>query len=289
MRRAMLAAAVAIAVAAAMLQAEAAATAATATATAPAAATMLQRFPAAEAKQGVAVSADSVYVVSNHVITRHDKRSGAELGRWEGDPARYPHLNSCALIDAELVCASSNFPAVPQRSSVEFFDPQSLRHLRTVALAQAAGSLTWVDRRDGAWWAVFAQYDGRGGQPPFDHRSTSLVRFDDAWRQTESWGFPDAVLARIAPMSLSGGGWGPDGRLYVTGHDLPELYRLALPTEGGAVLDLLEVIPIAAEGQAIDWDEARPGVLYGIRRQAREVVVMQVPLDAATAGQAPSP
>lgn len=248
---------------------------------APAQATVLQRFPAEQARQGVAVSADSVYAVSNHAITRHDKRTGRELARWEGDPVRYPHLNSCAVIAAELVCAGSNYPGVPQRSAVEFFDLHTLRHLRTVALAQSPGSLTWVDRREGAWWALFAQYDGKGGQPPFDHRHTVLVRFDDQWRQAESWGFPDAVLERVAPMSLSGGGWGPDGRLYVTGHDRPELYRLALPTAGGAVLDLLAVIPIAAEGQAIDWDESRPGVLYGIDRHAREVIAMQVPLDPA--------
>lgn len=248
------------------------------TASAAGATTLLERFASAEARQGAAVSEDSAYAVSNHAIVRYDKRTHRELARWEGDPVRYPHLNSCAVIADELVCASSNYPAVPQRSSVEFFDPATLQHLRTVALAQAAGSLTWVDRKDGAWWAVFAQYDGKGGQPPFDHRHTVLVRYDAQWRQTESWGFPPAMLERIAPMSVSGGGWGPDGRLYVTGHDRPELYRMALPTEGGAVLELLDIIPIMAEGQAIDWDESRPGVLYGIGRREREIIVMHVPL-----------
>jgi hypothetical protein len=78
-------------------------------------------------------------------------------------------------------------------------------------------------------------------------------------------------------MSISGGGWGPDGRLYLTGHDRPELYVVALP-EGGGVLDHLETLGIEAEGQAIDWDESEPGVLYGITRRTREILAMRTPV-----------
>ena len=56
---------------------------------------------------------------------------------------------------------------------------------------------------------------------------TQLVKFDDQWRRLESWSFPAAVVERFKPMSSSGGAWGADGRLYVTGHDHPELYFLA--------------------------------------------------------------
>lgn len=77
-------------------------------------------------------------------------------------------------------------------------------------------------------------------------------------------------------MSTSGGGWGPDGRLYLTGHDLTELYVVALPMGGGA-LDHVETLAIEAEGQAIDWDGTQPGVLYGITRRTREILAMKVP------------
>jgi len=182
-------------------------------------ATALRRYPAPQARQGVAVGAQFLYAVSNHEIVKYDKHSGERLGQWRGDPQRFPHINSCALIAAELVCASSNYPATPHWSSVEFFDPDTLDHLRSVSLGLGTGSLTWVDRKDGAWWALFANYDGRGGEAPRDHRHTLLVRLDEAWRRTESWAFPASVLERIAPSSISGGGWGPDGRLYATGHD----------------------------------------------------------------------
>jgi hypothetical protein len=239
----------------------------------------LRRYPAPEARQGVAVDADHIYAVSNWTIAKYDKRSGERIAVWEGDKTSFPHINSCTVIELEaarLVCANSNFPAVPQWSSVEFFDPTTLRHLRSVPLGPGRGSLTWLERRDGAWWAVFANYDGKGGEAPRDHRHTVLVRFDDEWRQTQSWSFPASVLERFMPMSSSGGGWGPDGRLYVTGHDHPELYILELP-EAGAVLNHVGTISVPIEGQAIDWDESAPGELYGISRSGREIVRMKIP------------
>lgn len=181
------------------------------------------------------------------------------------------------MIDRDLVCASSSFPAVPHWSAVEFFDPVTLAHHRTVSLGNAHGSLTWVDRHAGAWWAMYANYDAKGGEPGRDHRYSTLVRYDDAWRATQSWLLPSSILERIAPMSISGGGWGPDGRLYLSGHDRPELYAVTLPFDG-AVLDHAATYPMEAAGQAIDWDESRPGTLWGIDRSGGRMLEMRVPV-----------
>ncbi|WP_293901712.1 hypothetical protein [Phenylobacterium sp.] len=237
---------------------------------------VISRLSAPEADQGVAVDAGSIYAVDNSRIARYDRKTGAKLAEFLGDPRQFPHMNSCAVIGRELICADSNYPATPMLSQVEVFDPASLAHLRTISLGHQPGSLTWVDRRDGSWWAGFANYDGRGGEPGRDHRLTALVRFDDRWRAQASWTFPEAVLARMAPRSASGGTFGADGRLYVTGHDRPELYVLDVPPTGG-VLSLVATIPIAVDGQAIAFDRAAPGVLFGISRAKREVVAMQLP------------
>ncbi len=132
-----------------------------------------------------------------------------------------------------------------------------------------------MDRKDGAWWANFANYDGAGGEPPRDHSSTVLVRFDDEWRQTQSWSYPKSLLDLFKPMSTSGGAWGPDGRLYLTGHDNAEVYVVTLP-EAGATLNHVATLAAPIEGQAIDWDESEPGMLYGIVRSTRELVQMKV-------------
>ena len=238
----------------------------------------VRRYPG-PASQGVAVGPHDIYAVSNFALTRFDKATGEKKAEWTGERSRFPHINSCALIEAELVCASSNYPATPHVSTVEIFDPADLHHVRSLSLGLGVGSVTWVDRHDGFWWAMFANYDNRGAEAPRDHRHTTLVKFDDQWRRLEAWALPPSILERIAPMSISGGGWGPDGRLYLSGHDLPELYVVRIP-DGGGVLDPVETLGMEAEGQAIDWDESEPGMLYGITRRTRELLAMRVPMGA---------
>lgn len=241
-----------------------------------AAAVTLVRLPAPEADQGVAVDAAAIYAVDNSVIAKYDRKTGAKVASFTGDPGRFPHMNSCAVIGRELVCAASNYPATPMVSRVEVFDPQTLAHLRTIPLGQQRGSLTWVDRWQGSWFAGFANYDGRGGEPGRDHTTTKVVRFDDQWRAHETWTFPAEVLARFAPRSNSGGAFGPDGRLYATGHDHPELYVLDVP-KGGGVLKLVATIGIPVNGQAIAFDRSEKGVMFGVNRASREVVGFRLP------------
>jgi hypothetical protein len=242
----------------------------------PPAAELIRRYPAPEARQGVAVDASSFYAVANSTIARYDRKTGAKQAEWTGDPKRFPHLNSCAVVGGELVCADSNYPQTPMRSWVEVFEPTRLTHLRSIPLGEQPGSLTWVDRHDGAWWAGLANYDGRGGAPGRDHRATRLVRFDDRWRLVRSWTFPDSVLERMKPTSASGGAWGADGRLYVTGHDRPELYVLSVPAKG-EVLVLEGTIGLPFGGQAIAFDRSSRNVLFGISRADEAVLAVRLP------------
>lgn len=240
-------------------------------------AAVVSRFAAEEAKQGVAVDAHFFYPMSNNRIGKYDRKTGKRVAQWEGPLAFYPHMNSCVVDRAELICAASNYPAVPMASVVEIFDTATLHHIRSIALPPLPGSLTWIERRGTAWFAAFANYpEGRGGEPGRDHRWTLLVRFDATFRATGSWHFPESVLARFAPMSCSGGSWGDDGVLYVTGHDRPELYALRLP-EAGSVLEHIATIPLATGGQAIAWDRSSPRLLWSLDRHTKNVVASRVP------------
>jgi hypothetical protein len=236
----------------------------------------VRTYEAAEANQGVAVDAGSIYAIGNSEIGRYDKRTGKRTGGWTGDPKVFPHLNSCAPVGAELVCASSNYPATPMASTVEVFDRARLTHLRSIPLGRQAGSLTWVLRKDNAWWAGFANYDGRGGEPGRDHSFTALVKFDDAWKPVRQWSFPRSVLDRFAPRSASGGVWGDRGLLYVSGHDRAEIYVLRLPRRGD-VLEHAATIASPIEGQAIALDPADHRMMYGVSRKTREVVATRLP------------
>jgi hypothetical protein len=240
------------------------------------AATEVRRMPAPEAHQGVVADRAHVYAIANAEIGKYDRRTGKRIARWQGDPALFIHMNSCALNRAEIICAASNYPNVPQASSVEWFDTHSMRHVRSHSFGPGRGSLTWLDWHKGSWWACFANYDAKGGEPGRDHRYTTLVRFDATFRETGAWLFPQDVLDRFAPYSSSGGAWGADDLLYVTGHDRPELYALALP-EAGSRLIHKATIAIPTPGQAIAWDGAEPRLLWSIDRRGGEMVASRIP------------
>lgn len=245
----------------------------------------IARFAAPEARQGVAVDEEFIYVIGNHVIGKYRKDNYARVGGWscpEGEPLI--HLNAGIILDGLLYTAHSNYPETPMLGSVEVFDPKSMTHLRTHSFGMGTGSTTWIERRDGSWYACFAHYANRAAEPNRDPTWTQLVRFDDQWRRLEGWAFPKQLLARFGKYSSSGGAFGPGGYLYATGHDDHWLYVLAFP-QGGSRLVAKGKIPVSLYGQAFAWDPTDGNVLYGIIKADREVVIQRVVLDRRAKGE----
>lgn len=237
---------------------------------------VLEEFPAAEARQAVAVDADAVYVIGNRTIGKYDKRTGTRMREWAGaEHGPIQHLNSGVVIDGRLYCANSNYPNQPMTSSIEIWDADSLEHVGTHSFGIYEGSATWVDFHDEHWWVVFANYATKGGSPGKGPEWTTLIQFDERWRRRAAWVLPPALVNEFSPYSNSGGAWGPDGFLYLTGHDAPTVYRVALPA-AGATLELKGRISMPIEGQGIAWDRSVDiPRLYGIRRSARTVVATE--------------
>jgi hypothetical protein len=128
--------------------------------------------------------------------------------------------------------------------------------------------LTWADFHAGFWWMTFANYDRPFGpnKTPYGYKAaTQLIKLTTDFRMVESWVLPKMLLEKFEDMSNSGGSWGPDGFLYLTGHDPAELYRVKLPS-AGSVLEVVDVIPMNIRGQGIAWDRSERGVIYGIVR-----------------------
>ena len=244
----------------------------------------LRRFKAPEARQGVAADADFLYVISNHDLGKYSKAGGVRLAAWScpaGDPLT--HVNAGLVHQGRLYGAHSNYPGVPHVSSVEIWEPATLRHLGSINFGRTDGSLTWIDRRAGRWLACFVHYVGRGGEPGKDQRWTRLAEFDDDWRPTgRGWVFPDSLIAHLGArgFSMSGGALGPDGLLFVTGHDEKELCVLEFPTVG-STLRWVATIPMTAEGQAFAWDPLEPGVIHLILKGTRAVITGRVTRDVA--------
>lgn len=239
--------------------------------------TELRRFNAAEANQGVAVDAQHFYAITNHAIGKYRKDNGERVAGWDGGKdGRIKHLNAGVVLDGKLYCAHSNFPALPEESSVEIWDTTTMQPVESHRFENPPGSLTWVDRRDGAWFACFAHY-----KKTSDPAKSCVVKFDSQWREQARWSFPAKLIARFAGNSSSGGSFGPGGHLFVTGHDASELYVLDLPESGGELI-WSDTISISAAGQAFAWDRGEDGVLYSIQRKTKEVIVSRV--SAASGG-----
>lgn len=237
----------------------------------------LRRVPAAEARQAVAVDDQFLYAIDNRAIGRYDRRTGSRVGGWTG-PENGPiqHLNSGIVVDGRLYAAHSNYPALPMVSSIEVWEVATMRHVASHSFGIRSGSATWIDRHEGSWWVTFANYENRGGEPGRGVAYTTLERFDDQWRSTGGWVLPSLLVERLRPYSVSGGFWGSDGQLLLTGHDAPDLYLLRLPG-AGPVLDWVGTIGGSHQGQGVARDPRDPGLVYGIDRARREVIEMRLP------------
>ena len=231
---------------------------------------LIQRFQIKEARQGVGVDADAFYAVDNTAIAKYDKKTGTFIAKWEGDAdGSATHLDSATVVDGKLYAAHSNYPAWPMTSSIEVWDAATMKHIESHSLGIERGSLTWLDRdAHGVWWGAFANYNRVFDKSPIAYGNkynTQIVRFDADWQPVEQWTIPEAVVEKFEDMSNSGGSWGPDGKLYVSGHDPAEAYVMQLP-EMGPVLDWVGTVPLDNHGQGIAWDRSQPGVIYGIIR-----------------------
>jgi hypothetical protein len=236
----------------------------------------LKRFEAAEASQAIAVDARYFYAIDNRAIGKYDKHTGERVGGfWGPEGGAIHHLNSGVVLDGRLYCAHSNYPGVPMLSSIEVFDTATLEHVGSHSFGMLPGSATWIDRHGGLWWVAFGNYEGRGGIPGRGPEWTEVALYDDQWRRVGGYGFTAEVVERFGTRSNSGGAFGPDDLLYTTGHDAAELYALRIPTAGGS-LELVAVLPVAAEGQGIAWDPSDSRVLYTTLRSARQVVVSRL-------------
>jgi len=238
----------------------------------------LRRFQAPEARQGVAVDRVFFYAITNRAIGKYRKDTGARVARWEG-PVGGPiiHLNAGLVRKGQLLGVHSNYPGVPMLSSVEIFDPSTLKHVGSHSFGRMDGSFTWLDRHHDRWIACFVHYGGTGAEPGRDSTWTQILELDDQWRRTAGWALPPDLIERFGGrgFSASGGAFGPGGLLYITGHDNAEMYVLAFP-EAGSVMRWVATFPMPAEGQAFSFDPQDPDVLYTVLRRTNEVIVGRV-------------
>ena len=231
----------------------------------------VQTYEIQEARQGVAVDSAYFFAINTKGIGKYRKKNGELVAEWKDDSGQIIHFDGGVVVNGKLYCAHSNYPEIPMTSSIEIFDTENLEHLGSHSFGVKYGSCTWADYYNDYWWVCFAHYDKFEPLTNKNNRWTVLVMFDKNWHEMESWTFPVPVLQEFKPMSCSGGSWGPDGNLYVTGHDSAKVYVLQLP-EMGSTLALKNILKITSEGQGIAWDRYEKNNLYGIVKKNNSVV-----------------
>lgn len=233
----------------------------------------IAEFNVPEANQGIGVDEHYFYAIDNRIVAKYEKQTGKLISKWEGEKdGPIIHLDSAAVFDGKIYCAHSNWSEWPMTSSIEIWDAKTMEHIGNHSFGIHWGSATWVDWHKGHWWVAFANYDRPYGPngTPYGHKiCTTIVKFTDNWHWLEAWTLPKKILDRLEDMSNSGGSWGPDGFLYLSGHDPAEVYKCRLP-KAGSVIELVEIIPLNIRGQGIAWDRSEPGVLYGIIRATKQ-------------------
>ena len=237
-----------------------------------------KKFQVPEAKQAVAVDQEHFYVVNNSTIRKYTKTDGKLIASWDGTKQGIKHINSGVVIKGKLYCANSNYPEIPMASAVEIFDVKTMQHIGNHSFGISNhGSLTWLDQKDGFWYIGFAHYGGKEASEGRDVRWTSFVKYTLDWQEVEAWIFPKNIIELFTPKSNSGGAFGNDGLLYLTGHDRPEIYVMRIPSSG-YTLEYVKTIPVSIYGQGIAIDHNVKGktVVYGLNRATNTVIVEEV-------------
>ena len=216
-------------------------------------------LPSQHATQAAAADEKHVYAVSSTTIAKYDRASGAEIAVSKG---KAQHLNSAFQMDGKILCAHSNFPLKPEQGDIRSLDPLTMELTIFHRFENPPGSLTWILKKDDAWWCHFAHYGKDNGK-------AVLVRFDGEWKETGRWSYPPDLVKKWGTASLSGAVWS-DGVLLATGHDEKEIYRLKLP-EKGDTMEWIATVPSPFPEQGIATD-SKTGGLVGIDRKAKAVV-----------------
>ncbi|HEV7281393.1 MAG TPA: hypothetical protein VGN57_14425 [Pirellulaceae bacterium] len=220
------------------------------------------RIATKHAGQGAAADDEFLYGISNEAVAKLDRETGELIALSKGEAA---HLNAGSFVDGKLILAHSNYPRQPETSQVMSLDPATMKLTVVHDFGESDGSLVWVLRHQGQWWANFAFYGD-------EYEKSYLARFDDDWKELQRWTYPPQLLDQLHEASLSGGIW-REGAFLATGHDDKILFRLGVPANGKR-LELLGSEKIAFTGQGFAQDPLTDG-LVGIDRAKRQIVFVE--------------
>lgn len=207
--------------------------------------TTFRRINATDANQGVAVDSQYFLSIDNYSITKHPNISTnttRALLQWhDGSNGPIIHLDGGVVINGSLYAPHSDYPQSRITTSIEVRNTTTMQHSGSLNFGINCGSLTWIDQFpvDGYWYRSFTNYDRVQPGQMLTYGLTSytqLVRMDARFNILNSWIFPTAPNESFSPMSGSGGSFGPDRWLFITGHDAAAAWVFKIPSAGSVLI-----------------------------------------------------
>ena len=218
-----------------------------------------RRIPSNYAIQASATHKSHVFAIASRVIGKYDRTTGELLAASTGDAV---HLNSGLVWKGSMLCAHSNYPGIPEQSTIMQLDIKSMEVCPWHEFGDYGGSLTWIVRRNRKWLCNFAKYEDKNNE-------TFLVEFDNRFNELRRWTYPEELIAKLGKYSHSGGIW-YQNHVRVMGHDLGEIYYLKIPRRGTELEYVgMATAPFTGQGFAVD---SQTGRLVGISRAERQVI-----------------
>ena len=215
---------------------------------------------APEAHQASAADAKFFYAITSRAVAKYDRTTGKRVALSTG-AAR--HLNSGFFWKASCCARIRIILLSLERSEIMVLDVDTMKLSTFKSFGNVGGSLVWVLRKERSLVVQLRHYGASNAK-------TFLAKYDDQWREVARWTYPKKVISQLGRYSLSGGIWRGD-ELWVTGHDDPVAFRLALPKQGGELQYLGQhTVPFTGQGLAND---PVTGGLIGIHRAQRQVIV----------------
>lgn len=233
-----------------------------------------------DAHKGIAAGRDFFYVINTNSISKHSTKTGELIKRVDfSNHPRIKNMNGAVVVRNNLYVTNSPATVKHRQNTIEVFN-RDLVYLYHINVTGNTGALTWIDYHNGKWWGCFAHYDDMvrytvlvefyHPNPDLEYEDTIHSKDLVNWHVKDRWFFPHKVNEHFLPYSCTGGSFGPDGKLYVTGHR-NEIYVLDFHPKAEIMgLDYIKETDINV---SVSIDKER-GILFGINKDNKTVHIL---------------
>lgn len=252
------------------------------------------------AVQGVIIDNNFFYPINKQTISKYNIKTGKnELSKSFSNHPRINTLHSGISVSDKLFVCNQK---INGRNTIEVFN-KNLEQEYFINVSGDTGKLVWIDYYKKYWWGCFAHSDkniqntivvefytsaeaigadslitretrefDKESKDPLNSSKTRELDVEKPpphWHIRNRWYLPYKAKKSLFPYSCSGGSFGRDGLLYLTGQFQNKLYVMGFH-ETSPMMTLNHIKETSLYGGGIDWNR-RFQILAGINSETSTV------------------